>query len=135
MKSPSELLAVHGVTPKLYEAIRPYVAALPTTSAKINVNTALLPVLIAVSGSAGAGLRTFIDERAKNPAMSVEDAQKRGALSQDPKSNAAGLVDVRSSFFELQAEILVENSRTTFYSTYQRDGGTIRVLGHSTNTD
>ena len=50
--STSELLAVKGVTPEIYEALRPYVAALPVpvggTYTTINVNTASEPVLMSL---------------------------------------------------------------------------------------
>ena len=40
MADPSELRAVVGVTPQIYEKLRPYVCTLPTTQpAQINVNT------------------------------------------------------------------------------------------------
>jgi len=44
----SELLLVQGITPEVYRRLAPYVVALPQPTA-INVNTAPLPVLAALS--------------------------------------------------------------------------------------
>ncbi len=51
MVSTSELILVSGITPKLYQQLRPYVTALPAFT-KINLNTASVDVLM----SLGAGL-------------------------------------------------------------------------------
>lgn len=51
MTSPSELRLVSGITPKLYEKLKPYVVALPTDT-DININTASAQVLMTL----GAGI-------------------------------------------------------------------------------
>jgi general secretion pathway protein K len=117
-QSPSELLAIKGVTPAVYTALRPYVTALPTTSAKINLNTASLPVLASISDSPGSGWQAFIEERTKDPLTSVQDANKRNLFPNgfDPSPYAA----VNTSYFQLQVQVTVGTAQTTLYSTIQR---------------
>lgn len=49
MHNTSELRQVAGVSSKIYQALLPYVTALPTNQATINVNTAPAPVLLTLS--------------------------------------------------------------------------------------
>jgi general secretion pathway protein K len=93
----SELLAVKGVTPAIYAALRPYVTALPTTSAKINLNTAPLPVLTSIAESPTTGWQAFIEERTKDPLTSLQDAAKRNLF---PKGfDASSYAGVSTSYF------------------------------------
>lgn len=135
----SELLAVRGMTPAVYERLRPLVAALPagTTAApvatRINVNTAPMEVLRALSPTTNeAKLAEFERRRRDNP---VEDAGALNALIAQgiwgPEVSAS-VVDFRSQFFQIQAEIFVGSSRVALYSLINRpDSGTPVVLAHS----
>ncbi|MDE0838356.1 MAG: type II secretion system minor pseudopilin GspK [Kiritimatiellae bacterium] len=135
MKSPSELLAVRGMTPQVYEALYPYITTLPTTSARININTAPLPVLESLSGASGGGggFSQFIVERASNPATSVQDAIARNVLPKDP--NLTSFVGVSSNYFQLQAAVDVDGVRMQLYSNIIWSSGGATVVSHSFNTD
>lgn len=128
LTSAGELLAVHGVDQKLFEALRGNVTALPV-STQINVNTAPLAVLCSLSaGAATADWASFMEDRIKNPVTSFPDSRL-------PKDLDNSLVTTSSQFFELQAEVFVGNGRVALYSVFKRDQGTPVVLAHSTATD
>ncbi|MCW2391424.1 general secretion pathway protein K [Sphingobium sp. B1D7B] len=71
MADPSELLMVNAMTPQVYQRIRPWVCALPTTRlSPININT-LLPgqaVLLAMLAPDGLGLEQARQVLAQRPA-------------------------------------------------------------------
>ena len=135
----SELLAVRGMTPEVYERLRPLVAALPPLRGKapaatrINVNTAPVELLRALSAAIDeAKLAEFDRRRRDDP---VEDAAELGALIAEgiwgPEVSTA-VVDYRSSFFQIQGEVFVGSSRVALYSLIHRpDSGTPVVLAHS----
>ena len=136
MQSTSELMAIHGVTPKLYDALRPYVSALPTSTLAINVNTAPVPVLMAVSPTLNAGAaQSWITQRIKTPAQSVADFQKVAEL--EPDKQAVSVLVVQTSFLELQAEVVVGSSRVALYSVINKSSttGDPIVIAHSTDSD
>jgi general secretion pathway protein K len=132
--SPSELLAVKGVTPAIYTALRPYVTALPTSTATINLNTAPLPVLASLSDSP-TNWQAFIEERTKDPLTSLADAAKHNLFSNHPApSRYAG---VSTSYFQLRAQVTVGTAQITLYSTIHRTNGATApvVISHSFGAD
>lgn len=140
MQSVTELLQIQGVTRELYEALRPYVAVLPIIGTKINVNTAPVPVLESLSANFDkAALEEFVKARMTKPAMSPQEVLGGGAntfLLADETTHPETLIDVRSQFFQLQAEVLIGSSRVALYSVYARaDGGNPIVIAHSTETE
>lgn len=46
---PMELLALQGMTPQLMVTLKPYIATLPEANSQLNVNTAPVPVLMALA--------------------------------------------------------------------------------------
>ncbi len=140
MASISELLLVKGVTKELFAALKPYVAALPTSNTKINVNTALEPVLMSLGGNIDkAKLQRFLEVRNKEPLKSTGDiigGAELGFLPTAAGNLTTANIDVASSYFELQAEIAVGSSRIALYSVFYRPaGGVPVVIAHSTDTE
>jgi general secretion pathway protein K len=146
LHSVSELLLIKGVTPELYRALAPYVAALPATGAgtPINVNTASEPVLRCLAPDLnGAALEKFLRSRKLKPATDVAQLMTTGDYAFLPAATGAsaagaGLrseLGVKTNYFELHAEISVGSGRLRLYSVYDRSGGTPIVIAHSTNTD
>ncbi len=129
----SELLPLKGMTPALYDVLNPYVAALPTTAARINLNTAPLPVLMSLSAKGSrAGLEAFLQDRVQQPLQAVEEAIKRGLFPDDPQ--ALSIADVRSSYFGLAATVTVGRTTVHLHSLiYRPPGGTVipSVVIHS----
>lgn len=140
MGSPTELLAIKGMTPATYQKLAPFVCTLPIGSSKvatkINVNTAELPVLLALSANADRGkLETFILDRLKEPAKSVPEMQTRngGIL---PADVTAELIDVKSQFFLASTEAFIGSGRAALYSVIQRaSSGAPQVIARSLDTE
>jgi len=134
----SELLAVRGMTPKLFEALRPHVTALPQdVSGKatlVNVNTAPEFVLRALAEQVDeARLRAFLEKRVDEP---VRDQAGMEELIKDGPWPAGGDVKdqltYKSQYFQIQGEVFVGSSRVALYSLIQRpDNKTPVVLAHS----
>ena len=138
----SELLAVRGMTPKLYEALRPHLAALPLDaagkSAPINVNTAPEAVLRALAEQVDeTRLRAWIERRVEQP---VRDAAGLEALIKDgpwPVGNEVkDQLSWRSQYFQIQGEVFVGSSRVALYSLIQRQENKAPVvLAHSAEAE
>jgi general secretion pathway protein K len=135
----SELLAIRGMTPQVYERLRPLVAALPARRAqapaatRVNVNTAPIEVLRALSATTDeTKLAAFVQRRVDDP---VENAGELGALIGEGIWGAevsADVLDFRSQFFQIQGEVFVGSSRVALYSLIHRpDSGSPVVLAHS----
>jgi general secretion pathway protein K len=140
MLSASELLQVRGVTPEIYRALRPYVTALPTVGTAINVNTAAEPVLMSLSANIDlAALQRFVKARTDQPAKAPADVLNGGPtafLLADKDLHPETLIDVKSRYFELQAEVFIGSGRVALYSLYLRpDDGNPVVIAHSTDVD
>lgn len=139
MSGVSELLAVRGMTPAIYQRLLPHLCALPQYSAPINVNTATPLLLLAMTSSATPGneLETFLKERSSKP------AEQEGELFNarkvfDARSVAdASMMSVKSSYFELRVETFIGSRRLALYSFLYRPGGgsTPLVYGRSTFTE
>lgn len=131
----SELLAVHGVTPELYAALRANnkVCALPVAT-KVNVNTADEAVLRALSATPPDPSRfaRFLERRATDPLQNTADIFTESGLPVDVKD----FVDVRSQFFQIQGEVFVGSSRVALYSLIHRPAaGAPTVLAHSADAE
>lgn len=120
MLSPSELGAVKGMTPELYAALLPYVTALPQTGTKINVNTAPLPVLASLSENPG-NLQAFMKARLSKPAENISELAKSDVFGLAP--DLQNLADVRTDYFELQADIQIGDGRQPMFAVLRRNAG------------
>jgi general secretion pathway protein K len=128
---PSELLAVQGMTPKLYAMLEPLVTALPATGLKININTAPEMVLRSISAQVDdTKLRQFLDSRKDKPSTNPQDPTVRDIFGTD-----AVPYGVTSKFFQIQGEVVVGSSRVGLYSLIYRDKGNQIVLAHSADAE
>ncbi|MGH8442213.1 MAG: type II secretion system minor pseudopilin GspK [Nevskiaceae bacterium] len=137
----SELLAVRGMTPKLYEALHPHVAALPAEGSgratPINVNTASEAVLRSLADQVeDAKLRAWLELRKEKP---VRDAAGLDALLRDGPWLSAEVKDQltwRSRYFQIQGQVFVGSSRVALYSLIQRqEDQPPVVLAHSAEAE
>lgn len=130
MVAASELLAIQGVDPKLYAALKPYVTALPVTT-PINVNTAPEVVLRSLSETPDeAKLAAFIKSRAETPADDVQKLVNDATLGADLDPS---LVSVSTRYFSLQAQVFIGSSRVSLYSLiFRPEQGAPVVLSHAT---
>lgn len=138
MASPSELLAVRGVTPAIYQALAPYIATLPIgtgrVATKVNVNTASGPLLLSLSATTDRSkIDTFLVKRLKEPAKTVQELQTDGTL---PADVTAELVDVRTQYFLMTTEAFIGSGRAALYSVIQRAGsGAPIVIARSLDSE
>lgn len=138
MASPSELLLVRGVTPELYAAVAPYIAALPSNSpTSININTAPGPVLMSLGLNINqAAVQKFMQLRKTEPLTSTGSIQGTGEFAFIPAGSPAIPLGVTSTYFEMQAQVFIGSGRLALYSVFYRPtGGVPVVVAHSTNTE
>lgn len=135
MASISELRAVHGVTAELYAALSPHIAALPRPSA-INLNTATLPVLCALSDNPGtrANLEAFAEQRVEAPLETVQQAfQADGLFAAGDVGVDPDELSVSSQYFLARAEAFIGSGGVVLYSLLHRpDQGVPVVIRRST---
>jgi general secretion pathway protein K len=142
--SVTELLAVHGITRELYQAltrceapdgsVQSCVTALPMADTPVNVNTALPQVLRALSQQTDdAKLRAFIETRLEEPKTNVDDFIQEAILGADAKRE---MLSVGSQFFSIRGQIVVGSSRLALYSLIHRPaGGAPFVLARSADAE
>lgn len=133
---PSELLAVRGMTPATYEALRDLVTALPEVT-PVNLNTAPEAVLRALSAQVDENkLQRFIARRADDPikdAQGMADFTREGVFGADAKPQGLAYA---TRYFQIRGEVFVGSSRVALYSLIHRpDPGTPKVLAHSADAD
>ncbi len=118
--SVSELRAVRGVTPEIYLALKPFVAALPVAAGKltlVNVNTASMPVLMSLGDDI-------------NAANAEEWLTADFENNQQIQEKLAGFVDplmfpylgVSTDFFELTGLVSIGTTRLGMYSLLENTG-------------
>lgn len=140
MVSPSELLAVKGMTAEIYRRLAPHVCTLPLGSAKaptkINVNTASAEVLMSLSDKTDRmRIDSFVTRRLKEPAKTVQELQQQPNPTL-PAEVTPELVDVRSRFFLMTAEVFIGSGRASLYSVIQRAGtGVPQVIARSLDSE
>jgi general secretion pathway protein K len=125
--SPSELLALPGFGHDRYAKLAPYITALPPTANKLNVCTALGPVLDAfiAGGNEWSNDPTSL---AKNRASAPGcfPTQQNYLASVDPKnsSQVSGRLEKTSHFFRLTSLITIGTTEFNLYSLlYVDDNG------------
>jgi general secretion pathway protein K len=161
MYSPSEVLAVAGMTPQIYEALAPYITAIPpspvstasaqtastpqaaaagaaaatVTATTLNVNTAPLAVLLSLSDHPDAGrMKAFVAERNETPARTAQEAIQRLGLSANDMPS--GTLGVSSNYYLLHADIAVGTDQMALYSVILRPAsGAPVVIARSTTTN
>ena len=133
----SELLAVQGMTPPLYDAlrgIRNLVCALPATApTPVNVNTADEAVLRALSAAPidENKFSSFLERRKDQPVQTKAAIPAETGLVDTGKD-----FDVASRYFQIRGEVFVGSSRVALYSLIHRpDAGAPTVLAHSADLE
>jgi general secretion pathway protein K len=127
MADSSELRSVHQVSGEVYQKVAPLVCAIPSDDWRLNVNTLLpeqAPILVAMFsprlGSSEA--RQLIEKRPFDGWDSVDEflaESEIAGISEDIKKKAKGYLGVDSAFFELDAQVLVDESRVRIRSLLQ----------------
>ena len=120
--SASEMMAVKGFTRGAYERMLPYVALLPVSDLKVNVNTAGATVL--------QSLGISLPPEAEESPREFRDVAEAVARYPDLAKNAE-LLTVSSAFFEVRVRVEWNEARAELISMLYRspDNGRIRLLG------
>lgn len=136
MASPSELLAVRGVSVELYHSLEPLVTVWPLQPAPMNIHTAPLAVLrsiaedeslVPLSQSEGEAL---LADREENGFADKEAFLQHPVFAdrRDKMTETAALLGENSDHFLLRAEVKVAERNSRLYSVLQRQGRNISAL-------
>lgn len=128
--SVSELRLVKGVTKELYQAVAPYVTALPVATS-VNVNTAPIPVLMSlVPGLSEGEAKSLVGARGKTGFASVDAFLGEVALL-GRQGNTLGL-GVTSDYFQTRADVNLARARVHLTSLLHRSAsGFTKVIRRS----
>ncbi|WP_425425012.1 type II secretion system minor pseudopilin GspK [Vibrio pacinii] len=133
----SELRAVQQVSGEVMEKVAPMICALPVSDLRLNVNTidvehgALLAALFYPTLGVDAA-KQLLKDRPFDGWASIDDFLNESALSTvppDARDNIKGYLSVTSSYFELDAQLLVGESRIRLRSLlYSNNKETATVI-------
>ena len=115
----SELRAINGVTAEVFKAVSPFVCAIPSANWYLNVNTiqpeqAKILVALFSPNLSDSDAQEVLENRPFDGWDSVDDFLAESEISQVDekiKQEAKVYLSVDSQFFELDAQVLVEDSR------------------------
>lgn len=133
MQSESELALVKGMTPALYQAIQPYVIALPNAT-MINVQTAAEPVLMTLDPAMTTDIaNAIITVREANPIVS---ATQFSSIDQVKNHNiSADNMVTSSNYFLVVTTVAIEKQKLVLYTLLERFGAadkpTVTILMQS----
>ncbi|PST87242.1 general secretion pathway protein GspK [Photobacterium jeanii] len=125
----SEFRAVNGVTAPAYDKVKSALCALPDDTFKLNVNTLSVenaPLLAALFTPAlsVSDAKTILTNRPYDGWQSIDDFFTEGAIAGIEGSIASLAkehIDIKSNFFQLDAEVLVDRSRVRIVALLKRD--------------
>jgi general secretion pathway protein K len=129
LSSPTEIRLLAGFDNDSYQNLLPYISTLPTRT-PINVNTAPLPVLMAlVDGLNETDATALISDREKKPFESVQDFLVHDALAGlyvDAKN-----ISVSSNYFLLTVQVQIDRATAQLSSVLHRLPDKVRVVVRS----
>lgn len=136
MASPSELLAISGVSAELYLALQPWVTVWPQAPAKLNIHTAPAMLLrsLGEDGSLAplseSDALALVEHRQENGFADLEDFLNHPVLADRAENMSAqrGLLGESSDYFLLRARVEVADRNTRLYSVLHREGRTVNAL-------
>ena len=133
-QSISELRLVKGVDAKTWNALAPYVCALPERTV-ININTASAPLLAALIEE--FSLRDgeqLAETRGEGGYDSIDDFLGQDAFIGRETNAIQALIGVSSRYFLLRGEIVVGTARARLFSVLERGENGIRTLARTQGT-
>jgi len=134
MMSPAELLNLPGFGADRYRAIAPYVTALPSATAKINICTAPGPVIESLADSLSG---EYSDQTLANGRKSgcFPDSQTLTAVLGKTAAGIQTQFSDTSQFFRLTSRVTLGTTQFTLYSLlYRGPGGKVTPLLRSFGT-
>ena len=122
-----EQLTWLGVPPATVAALAPYATLLPDPATRLNINTADATVLMAgIEGLDEAGANKLIAVRQLQHFRTLEDA--RALLGSSGAKLDEGLLDTRSSYFEVRGRLRLRDVTVNERSLVHRTGRTVTTL-------
>jgi general secretion pathway protein K len=137
MTSVSELMAIAGVTPQLYDALRPWVAALPERDSVLNILTAPPMLLRTINDDtqwqplSEADGRLLDEVRADESFASVEDFLANPVFEGKKLTEIQPRLGLSSSYFLLSSEAKVAERKLRLYSVLERKDRTIIAIART----
>lgn len=141
MLSVTELRAVKGMSPELYQAIEPWVTVWPLQPGPLNIHTA--PAMVLRSLGADDSLRplsetdalSLVAQRCETGFSDIADFLSHPALadSKDRMTATQGLLGEQTDYFLLRARVEVAGRNQRLYSVLERKNRQVSVLGRATD--
>ena len=137
MISVSELRAIAGITPQLYDALRPLVAALPERDTVLNILTAPPILLRTINGDATfaplseADGQVLDEIRAQESFASVEDFLENPVFEGKQLTEILPRLGMSTSYFLLSSEAKVAERKLRLYSVLVRKDRTITTIART----
>jgi general secretion pathway protein K len=129
MTSPSELMNLPGFGADRYRKIAPYVTALPTASAQINLCTASDKVLQSLDVKLSGDFAPAILVSGRKTGCFPDKPTFQGTLQDNAAFSKIGnLVAENTSYFRLTTHVTLGTTEFTLYSLLRRDGGKVTPL-------
>jgi len=133
MMSPSELMNLPGFGADRYRKIAPYVTALPTATAKINICTASWPVLESLTPKSEGYTEEVLANGRKTGCF--PDAQSFGNILGAQQTTMTKYYGTTSQYFRLTTRVTLGTTEFTLYSLlYRGNGGKVTPMLRSFGT-
>lgn len=129
MTSPSELMNLPGFGADRYRKIAPYVTALPTAAAKINICTAPAPVLQSFADNLSSDYTPELLASERKSGCFPDKTTFANVLGPTVATQVANLYTDTSSYFRLTTRVTLGTTEFTLYSLlYRASGGKVTPL-------
>jgi general secretion pathway protein K len=133
MMSPTELMNLPGFGADRYRKIAPYVTALPTATATINICTASAPVLDSLTPKSEGYTPEVLANGRKTGCF--PDAQSFGNILGAQHTTMAKYYGTQSDYFRLTTRVTLGTTEFTLYSLlYRGNGGKVTPMLRSFGT-
>ena len=130
----SELRAVDEITPELYRLIAPFLTVWPAEGSKVNLLTAPPEVLAALNEDdsleplSAQQVARIIELRSDGMLNEVDTFIEDAMFSDGATDELRDLVDIKSSWFLLDARVEIADRERRLYSVLHRQGRAISVV-------
>jgi general secretion pathway protein K len=129
MMTPSELMNMPGFGADRYRKIAPYVTALPTATAKINICTAPAPVLQSFAENLGSDYTPELLASERKSGCFPDKQTFANVLGPTVAAQMATMYSDSSTYFRLTTRVTLGTTEFTLYSLlYRTPGGKVTPL-------
>jgi general secretion pathway protein K len=134
MTSPTELMALPGFGADRYRKLAPYVTALPTAIAPINICTAPAVVLMSLAPNLNGEYTDQVLTSGRKTGCFPDMATFRNIVGGTQAAALNGRIAVTSSYFRLTTHVTLGTSEFTLYSLLKLGTGKVTPLLRSFGT-